>query len=66
MKICYRCDSPACKKYPAFIGSVRAFTDGFDEDAQGGYHTQLIEVQYRGLKQTMEHRKLLSDSPRMA
>lgn len=26
----------------------------------------MIEVQYRGLKQTMEHRKLLSDSPPMA
>lgn len=26
----------------------------------------MIEVQYRGLKQTMEHRKLLSDSPAMA
>jgi hypothetical protein len=25
-----------------------------------------IEVQYRGLKQTMEHRRLLSDSPEMA
>jgi len=26
----------------------------------------MIEVQYRGLKQTMEHRKLLSDSPQRA
>jgi hypothetical protein len=26
----------------------------------------MIEVQYRGLKQTMSHRKLLSDSPEMA
>lgn len=26
----------------------------------------MIEVQYRGLKQTMEHRKLLSDSPQAA
>ena len=38
-----------------------------DAQAKEWYRQRwMIEVQYRGLKQTMEHRKLLSDSPETA
>lgn len=49
------------------LTSVRSREALSDAQVKRWYRQRwMIEVQYRGLKQTMEHRKLLSDSPVMA